>query len=666
MCGIAGFINFDKRDITHSILKDMSDVIVHRGFDDEGYVLIDQNSSEFVLYSGSESPESIKNNFPLFNSSQYLKSANIGLSHKRFSIIDLTIGGHQPFVDKNQVCCVVYNGEIYNYVELREQLQNKGVVFRTQSDTEVLVEAYKAWGVDCFSRLNGFWAIALYDFKKNRLIISRDRLGKKPLYWTKVESRIYFASEIKSLLKVPAVAQRIKVNEKAIYPWLKHGLRDLNFSTFFEGIYSLPSASWSVVDENFPNNINTFWEAPKFRKSESDISIPEACSSIRDTLDDAVKIRLRADVPWSVELSGGIDSSLLVALAAQNYNKKITTYTVRFPDKQWNEEPYARSIAEHYDTNYKVIESPLENFWIQLLPFSYLEEEPYHSPNLQTEMVIWSIMRANNTKVTLNGAAGDELFAGYTRYYTQAQIENLKTGNLKYFFNNAWNWSEIQSSLKSLALTSKWLLEDAGRWLVSKYLSDGFNKVPYLKNGFSTNEQFNSFTLTDSLYNDMTNTIMPYWLRSDDKGYMAIPIEIRAPFLDYRLVEMAMQLPVTYLLRNGWHKWILRKACEDILPHDVLWRKKKMGFPFPYQRFYENSDKILNTIFKNANNPYIDFSKKDDFKNDWNAISFILWYELFFNQNINLFEKIQKVATQSNKEINYGFTPQYLISGQLN
>lgn len=663
MCGIAGLIDLSGKPIDPEILKFMTDAIRHRGPDDEGYVLINQETSSFQTYAGPDSPSDIQEYNPNFKTSDINFSGNLGLSHRRFSIIDLTAAGHQPFFDNDRSCCVAFNGEIYNYIEVRAELESRGVIFRSHSDTEVLLEAYKAWDVECFKRFNGFWALALYDFRKKYLILSRDRLGKRPLYWVRNDSRVYFASEIKSLLKVPEIARNKKINQDAIWYWCSSGLRDLNFSTCFENIFTLPSASWVIIDGDFPNKLKTFWKVPEKRMSENDIGISEAATLIRETLMEAVRIRLRADVPIALELSGGLDSSAILALTAQIHPERITTYTVRFHDPGTNEEPFARLVAKHYNVDYRVIDPPSQTFWQHILAFTYLQEEPYHSPNLQTSQDIWSHMRTQGTKVVLTGSSGDEMFAGYPRYYANAQKENLKTGCYRQFIENALHWSERRYSIKNMALS---LIRTPIRYLLKDFVPQASKlrqrNRNYLRNISMPQWQYNSETLTETLYSDITNALIPYWLRSGDKTLMGMPFEGRCPFLDYRVVEVATQLPITYLIRHGWHKWILRKALEDYLPSNILWRKQKMGFPFPYQTFYENSRKIIDLIFSHADNPFIELSKKAKFQKDWKAISFILWYELFFNENLTLFEKIESMTNQSCTTTDLKYTPEYLSS----
>ncbi|BAU48099.1 asparagine synthase [Sulfurifustis variabilis] len=658
MCGIAGCIDLSGHPISRSLIQAMTDAIRHRGPDDEGYVLIDSRAGKSQAFAGPDSPPAVRATMPLFDRHIENATANIGLAHRRFSIIDLSTAGHQPFFSNDGSCCVVYNGEIYNYVELREELGRQGVRLRSQSDTEVLVEAYRLWGTDCFSRFNGFWALALYDFRKRRLILSRDRLGKRPLYWTRRGGRVYFASEIKSLLQAPEIARTKSVNREALWHWCVDGMRDLDQTTLFDGIHNLKPASWVVVGTDFPGGIRTFWDIPAGRLRESELGIDDAARWVRETLEDAVRIRMRADVPIGFELSGGLDSSTVVALAAGAGKGAVTTYTVRFRDPGWNEEPFARAVGRRFGTDYRVIDPPLDTFWRGIGAFTALQEEPYHSPNLQTSQVIWSHMRADGTKVTLTGSSGDELFAGYSRYFWKAQLENLALGRWGHFGRNALRWSESHafvpqflreivraSGLRRAARSTRRLLAGDRDYLVD---------VPFPA------RLHESGSLTRSLRADITNTLIPYWLMSGDKTLMGVPFEGRCPFLDYRMVEVALRLPVTYLIRDGWHKWILRKAMESHLPHDVVWRRAKMGFPFPYESFFESYRPIIDLILAEASNPYVDFGKKDVLRNDWRALSFLLWYEYFFNGNMDLFDRIERAASHGSAGAALPFKPAFL------
>lgn len=660
MCGIAGFVDVDGQAVDSGLLKRMTDAIRHRGPDDEGYVLIDQRTGYWKSYAGTDSPADVRQALPPFKFDTTSEMpTNIGLGHRRFSIVDLSSGGHQPFFDSARCCCVVFNGEIYNYVELRDELERAGVRFRTRSDTEVLVEGYKAWGTNCFSRFNGFWAIALYDFRTRCLILSRDRLGKRPLYWTRVGARVYFGSEIKALLQVPDVAQRKAVNTNLIWHWCVDGLRDLDNQTFFAGIQNLPAGTWTVVDQAFPTKTQTYWKLSRERLQERDIGVDEAARLVRETLTDAIRLRMRADVPVAFELSGGLDSSTVLALAAETQSERLRTYTVRFADPRWNEEPFARAVAQRYNTDYRVIDPSPDNFWSGIGAFTALQEEPYHSPNLQVSQVIWSHMRDEGTKVTLTGSSGDELFAGYSRYYWKAQFENLRNARFSLALDNARHWSERRHNLSDLG---REMVKLFGVRRLARRAKNTFHRLDsgYLRGVPHPHVEYYAGTLTEWLHSEITNTLIPYWLMSGDKTLMGVPFEGRCPFLDFRMVDLAARLPIGYLIRHGWHKWILRKAIERHLPEHVVWRKVKMGFPYPYERFYSTYRPVIDLILNRAQNPYVDLTRKAALRNSWQALSFILWYEYFFNQNRALFDDIESLVGESTNDGKVAYRPEYL------
>ncbi|MEM7283125.1 MAG: asparagine synthase (glutamine-hydrolyzing) [Pseudomonadota bacterium] len=657
MCGIAGIVKLDGRAVEPRLLRAMNRAILHRGPDDGGYALIQQSSNRIRAFSSDQSPLEIKTRDPHIQNA-VADGANVGFAHRRFAIIDLSIGGHQPIVLDDM--CMTFNGEIYNYIELRQELENQGVVFQTDSDTEVMLRAYKHWGTDCFARFNGFWAAAIFDGRKQKVLLTRDRLGKKPLYYVRYGSNIYFASEIKSLLLVPEVAANKRQNDEAAWLWCAKGLRDVNGQTLFEDIHSLPAGSFVELDEQFPNVVNHFWTPPTERWSTKDISAEEAARKVRDTLQDAVSIRLRADVPLAIELSGGMDSSAVLALAASSHPEKLTTYTVKYPDPRWDEEPYARSVASRFNVDYRVVQPPMNVFWERIFPITFLEEEPFHSPNLHTSQIIWSMMRAQGIKVSLTGAAGDELFAGYGRYYPYAQRSHLKNLRFGDYIKNVVNWTE-----RSTPIHKAWLkrMKLGGKRNLAKLAElAGLHKIsqgPRFLTSEPTTKQPEPDGLSEMLFNDITNTLIPYWLRSGDKGSMSVPFEPRSPLLDYRVVELAMQMPESYLVKDGWHKWILRKAVEDILPPDVVWRRKKMGFPFPIESFYAEYKHVTGTILDRSNNPCIDLKFRDKLQHNWHAMSFILWYELFFNKNMTLFEDITRLVSGTQTP-SVGFDPMFL------
>jgi asparagine synthase (glutamine-hydrolysing) len=560
--------------------------------------------------------------------------------------------------------CLTFNGEIYNYIELRDELVSEGVTFRSQSDTEVVLRAYQTWGTACFSRFHGFWALAIYDSIQDRVIVSRDRLGKKPLYWAKDGSSIYFASEIKALLQIPAIASQARPDSKAIWLWCSERLRDIDNGTFFTNIKSLPAGSWAEVNDTFPNNAKRYWRYPTDRMRESDISVTEACSALRETLFDAVRIRLRADVPVAVSLSGGMDSSAIVAIASQVSSQKLTTFTIKYDDPRYNEEPFARAVAERCGVDYRVMEPPTQDFWNGALAYTYLQEEPYHSPHQQTGIGISAAMRAEGIKVCLHGAAGDELFAGYPMYFQFAQKDAWTQRNFARFFSNAYNWTESKTSPPRRLLAAVAGQIGGGRIaaLRDRQRSSRPQSPPLSASFLEETAEMRApspNTLSDKLYFDITNGLIPYWLRSGDKKDMAAPLEYRCPLLDHRVVELAMTMPENYLIRDGWHKWILRKAVEDLLPESIVWRRNKMGLPFPIGSFIKESDAAIKHIVDGSNNPYLDHGKAGQIEADWNLISFEIWYAMFFGDNIELIERASQLMGEKGVS-QTGFSPEYI------
>lgn len=599
MCSIAGIFQFSGQlEPIVDKIKVMTHSIRHRGPDDEGYSLINTETNKYTNAIGEDSVTSLQKK--LSDISTYKNGRfNLAFGHRRFSIIDLSVGGHQPYWDENRQICGIFNGLIYNYIEVMEQLKAKGYIFRTTSDTETLFKAYLNWGVDCFKRLNGTWAVAIYDFKTNELILSRDRIGKKPLYLYKTDGKVFFASEIKAILSV--IENKPEVNEEIVIDYIVSGYRDHTTKTFYRGIQKIPPGIFVKVDHNGNMNTHNYWELPHSRDTEyKNTKIEKIVPKLESLLRDAVKIRLRADVGIGLELSGGLDSSTVAALSCSMLDNQISSFTVKFPQPEFDEEPYARIVAKHCNLNYHIVNSPDRWFWSDVDDFVYLQEEPFHSPNLHTQQSVWRLIRNNGNKVILYGAGGDEVFAGYRKEYFYRYLRDLlKSGKFFNFFNNFINFSELSS------------IELIQKYVRKILLKNGTNDNVYLTNILGKNGNDVRFlmpisnSLESQLYINMTSLKMPYWLISNDKSSMAIPTEVRAPLLDYRIIEFAFQLPVNLLIHKGWLKWILRRTMADSLPKSIIWRSQKMGYPFPLQQWLQDSHNIISYLFKTQNNPFL-------------------------------------------------------------
>ncbi len=644
MCAIAGYYVHQTYRPDSAQLRRSLQAMRHRGPDDEGITLIDperdihqnlltENSVVGAQAYGRRCASDIQH--------------RIAFGHRRFSIVDVSAGGHQPFWSSDGKVCVAFNGEIYNYVELRHELEQRGFRFHTASDTEVLALGYQAWGVNCFQRFNGFWAVSLYDRDRRQILLARDRIGKAPLYVTRNHRGLYWASEIKGLFALLSSSQFI-VHEQAVIDFLTWHRRDMFDETFYSGISSFPKAAYAWVEADGSYQPVKYWDVPNRRLSLNDISIHEAKERLKELLGDAVRLRLRADVPVSVQLSGGMDSSTLLALAA-NSASRIHAYTVAFPGSEANEEPFARKVAEHYSgrVDYCVIEPPPDDILDHADSYIHLMGEPFHSPNQFTSHRIWTTMTKQGFRATLYGAGGDEVFAGYGGDYFHLYLRYLlKQGRsvrfLKEFF--LCQHRPGQLGFDYFRRAGQLLLPGAVRllpWaprlyhnLVKDHLPPGCD--PFVMPKGVSAHAGPSDELHERMIDDMGHWLMNYWVRIDNQNSMGVPLELRSPFLDYRVVEFGFTLPMELLIKDGWMKWLLRCAMEDLLPPDVVWRKRKMGFPFPLKSWLGRFKGRILSMIQRLDSPYLDMKKfntgyetirEHDPSYLWCLISLAMWWK---------------------------------------
>lgn len=539
--------------------------------------------------------------------------------------------------------CITFNGEIYNYIELRDALQSTGRVFHTRSDTEVLLAAYIEWGERFFERLNGFFAFAIYDVHRQQVLLGRDRIGKAHLYLTHNAQSVSWASEIKALILAGQIDTHA-VDSSSVADFILYGRRD-RAGTFWQGVMDFPPGhyAWLGIGQKFEPV--RYWSMPTERKSSHDIGFDEAVIGLRDILSDALAIRLRADVPIGFELSGGMDSSALVGLAAGAMGYKIRSYTVKFEEEHSDEEPYARAVAQRYPDliDYTVIRPPQDEFWKAADRFVWEQEEPFHAPNLHTLQAMECLIKQQGAHVVISGAAGDEILAGYAGDYMGPFLRYLlANGELASFWQALHASTEISpgQSIKGLFLDLFWGQEQRammGKRRIGEYALLQSVLIPEVFNapikGASTKEE-NSFH--GRTVANMTHRLMNYWLRSGMKSAYGIPIEPRSPFLDYRVVEFCTTLPPEYLIHDGWHKYVLRKAVEPYLPAEVVWRRNKMGFPFPYREWLTSSKQVVLACVAGGQCPFIQLASfeqnYDRFVSVapitlWRLISVLLWWK---------------------------------------
>lgn len=542
MCGINGF-TWKSADL----IAMMNQALSHRGPDDQSTYIDDK--------------------------------ASIG--HRRLSIIDLTPAGRQPMANEDGSVWIVFNGEIYNFSEIRPELEKRGHKFSSNTDTEVIIHAYEEWGCDCVERFNGMWAFAIYDKAKSCLFLSRDRFGVKPLYYYHDARGLIFSSEIKGILQhgVPR-----NPNDKAVYDYLAMGFVDHSPETFFKGIFRLIPGGSMVYD--ISKGSIKLWQwyhlSERLEKIKG-LSEEELARLVRDLFEDSVRYRLISDVPVGSCLSGGIDSSAIVyAMRDLNPRAEIKTFSMVFPGKRIDESSYVDEVVRDAKVEPHKISPALQDLQRDLADLVWTQEEPFRTPSIYGQYKVMELAHRNGMKVLLDGQGSDELFAGYFVYYKYYLFESLIKLRLEEFRQTARAISDKLNDIVLYPLAtvlcrlglSNWLLKNM--WLKKAKYLDNLGETdlanPLKERGFSLNA---------ALYSDLTRYSIPQLLRYEDKNSMRWSIETRVPFLDYRLVELAMSLPSCCKIRKGTTKYILRRALSGLVSPRILKRKDKLGFVTP-------------------------------------------------------------------------------------
>ncbi len=671
MSGIAGFIHLGAGRIDSYRLATMTGAMAHRGPDDEGFVAMDTPSGRCLPLSGTGTIPSVRRRLVPLSSPGPM--ARVGLAHRDNALSEPSEAAHQPFLSTDRMVSVVSDGEIHNAADLRRDLERKGQAFRTRSSAEVILVAYRVWGPDCFARFNGSWAIALFDAAQNTLILSRDRVGQKPLFWTRMGEVIYFASEIKGLLALPDVGAKRGLNREAAARWLGLGVRDCGRATFLEGIERVPAGTAGPVNKSFPYSLERYWSLPRRRLRARDISVSDAADRLRNLLSDAVKLRLPCDGAMAVELSGGLDTASLVALSTRASGSGVTTYTVKHNAEdhqsgQCGEEFLARQVAERWRTDYRVLVPGPLGFWRHAGAFSQLQDEPYHGPGLFSRQVLWSQMRGQGTRALMTATGADEIFAGQMRHIQYALVSMMRGGRMGDLAGTVMGTSSLSDPGRGMRHTFQGLLRAAavaagrpdpfaGRSSLGRRSGGGASAAGNGVEAFQSVladlrprriNPFRAAGLERALIQDMNVTSMPGWLAAMDQGAMGVPLALRMPMLDPKVLDFVFTLPVAYLIRGGWTGWILRKAMEPLLPEATVWRRRSSvpGTSRGISRdgFMRQSRPYIDLLIEQGDVPWLDKRKAESVYGDWKAVSFLLWYERVINGNDALFQRIEALA----------------------
>ncbi|SOB75150.1 asparagine synthase (glutamine-hydrolysing) [Marinobacter sp. LV10R510-11A] len=627
MCGLAGFLrtaSTPDRDAHQLWLESMGQAIIHRGPD-----------------AGST----------------WLDDA-VGLVHRRLSILDLSDAGTQPMVSGSERYVVAYNGEIYNFQELRDELFSQGHSFRTRTDTEVLLALYELHGPECLHLLNGMFALAIWDRTARKLFLARDRLGKKPLYFYEADGQFAFASELKALTPAPFVKTELRydaIKDFFFYQYIPDP------KTIYKNVHKLAPGHWLMTD-GISTHQEQYWDVSF--GSPSSASLGELEDGLYNLIDDAVRLRMVSDVPLGAFLSGGIDSSAVVGLMAGHTNKPVTTCAIGFDSKRFDEVHWAKKIAEQFKTDHHEF-TVKDNVAESLSNIARFFDEPFADPSFVPTYFVSQLARQKVT-VALAGDGGDENFAGYSKYYTD-HVENRLRGMFPAALRhslfpglarlagmvNSGPTRKAKSLLGTLAMdpdeaffiTNSFFRRDVWNDLVKGELkreTRDYDPADITRAHYQNADTDDH--LSSILYTDIKTYLPGDILVKVDRMSMANSLETRAPLLDYRVVEYAAQIPAALKLHGKEKKYILKKAFERMLPEDILYRKK-MGFSVPLAHWLRHELKpIVEQLLLSPNSGVANFfepagirklwekhlADDDQFTQElWSLLTFELWWQQY-------------------------------------
>jgi len=624
MCGIVGFYSFIKnKDI---IINNQLETIRHRGPDDK--------------------------NFYVHN--------NIALGHTRLAIIDIKQGS-QPMHSIDGRFTIVFNGEIYNYLELRQHLVSKGIDFKTYSDTEVLLNMYILYGEDCVCKLNGMFSFAIYDKEKNSLFLARDHFGIKPLYYVYNDDNFVFASEIKSILKYHGI--RAEVDYLSLNEYMAFQVM-LKKHTMFKNISSLEPATYLILENGKIKEKKRYWhfnyDIDETRNED------EYCSELLHLLEDSLNIQTRADVPIGAYLSGGIDSSLVSILASKKYFGDFHTFTGGFKDsKEFDETYYANIVHQYIKSIHHEIFPTSQNFIDTFEKISYHMDYPEAGPGVFSQYMV-SKLASIYVKVVLGGQGGDEIFGGYTRYAV-AYLEQAIKGAIFETAEEGRHLVTLQSIIPNMPQLKNYIplikeqfkeglfgpMDERYYRIINRtHNVDMIYNKDFLKS-FDSMQLLDKFKQvfntpnTKSYFNKMTyfdlKTLLPALLHVEDRVSMAVSIESRVPILDYRIVELISKMPPTMKFAGGKTKAILLKTVKNLLPKEIFERKDKMGFPTPINKWLASdlkeyaldiltSQKSKQRGYFNISNIEKEIINSGKFSRDlWGCLNIEMWHRQFID-----------------------------------
>lgn len=588
MCGISGYLDL-QNGVNCSVLQKMNDVIRHRGPDDEGYALI--GAQETAFCGGADTVPGL--GLPTLENASAEARPFLGLGHRRLSILDLSAAGHQPMSLPQQDLTLVYNGEIFNYIELRQELEALGCQFRTNSDTEVLLYGYSIWGEDCLSHFNGMWSFALWDGRAHKLFCARDRLGAKPFHYWRQGDRLLFGSELKQLCQDDTLSRHFDRSYLAAN--LIFGLSDFNEQTLIEGISQLrPGHKLTVqLDATLSHiasfQVSAYWTLDTHIRTDLTPEIWK--EAVAEEFSRSVRWRLRSDAPLAALLSGGLDSSCLVTeICSQMADPAaLHTYTTSYPGRSdCDEWDFADMVNRHCGCQgHQIFPDPSDDVVTRFQRMVKTVEGAGGLALMGPQFLLDQIHQ-DGFKVVLNGQCGDETMFGYERYYAFYFMDLLKQGKVAQMLRE-YRLAAQHSRISAPQLTAMFAYFNFSAVRDSRQLhrASAFVRPEVLET--RRKDELHDLMYHNSLQHlletELTRTQLTHIVRFDDRLYMASSIESRIPFMDYRFVELAAQIPPALKIQNGYTKNIMREIFDTRMPKEVTWRTNKMGFGAPIDRW---------------------------------------------------------------------------------
>ncbi len=588
MCGISGVVSF-KDTLAIQVIEKMNDSLIHRGPDGFGAWLNHEK--------------------------------NVGFGHRRLSILDLSDNGAQPMHLSDRYT-ITYNGEIYNFKEIREELISQGYSFRSETDTEVILVAFHVWGQECLHKFDGMFAFAIYDQSTKKIFCARDRFGEKPFYYAFYQNQFFFGSEMKALW---AAGVPKNANNKMLYRFLGHDLvenpRDQS-ETFYLKIHKLKAGHFFYLTDERPIQQKQYWFIQK--KTFRNIEAPQIETEFRELLEKSIQRRLRSDVKVASSLSGGLDSSAIVALVS-NLQKGNATFSARFPGSPKDEGKFINLVQQKFQTQHFDIPVSEDQFIAHLDKLIYHQEEPFQTGSIYAQYAVYERAKKEGYTVLLDGQGADELLCGYDKdfkYYlkeirhSKGQVDRYKAAILE---NHNYT-VKLQTKDKIFAAVPEIYRKMAGfksRMTVKKLHGMNEEYTHAFADKTSPFQEFND--LKSMLAYELSTQGIEKLLKFADRNSMAHSVEVRLPFLSHELVEFIFSLPSHQFLKNGWSKAILRNAMNGILPNEITFRKDKIGFEAPHREWTKNSQ-LQEEIVSCKEDLLREKIIQEDFTDDWKIL----------------------------------------------